>query len=939
MNQSALCAILASLFILFYFDSASQNATLSGVITDSKTKQSLPGAAVVIAGTQLGTSADFDGNFSLKNIPPGKYAIVVSFIGYNTDTIKNIVFTTGESKKMNFTLKESAINIQEFVVTETKVTNTESAVIKEVMESKQIVNAISSEMIKRTQDSDASEVVKRVPGVTIVGNNFIMIRGLSERYNSVMLHDVFAPSMETDVKSFAFDIIPSGMIDRILIYKSPAPDITGEFAGGVVKIYTKSIPDSGFTSVSFSTTYRNGSSMQSFLQPKRSAMHWTGFNDGYNDLPAGFPYDLRRVDRKDTTRLNELGRALNNNWVPEEVNATLDKSFSVTHASKFALKKTEVGNITALTYNNARSIFDVERNDYNAFDTLNNKSQFIYKFNDRQYNHNIRTGILHNWAFRFSPNHILEFKNMFNVFSTTQYINRTGRDFEFNYSPDNHSFDQVYRGIYSTQLMGSHYFNNDRTKINWTLGYGSSYREQPDYRRYRSEIDTNSFEKQLFIGIPLSPNYLGRFFSNMKEKSQSVSVRFEHKLANESFQPVFKTGIFGERKSRSFTARNIGYVRSNFLYFDENLLYTTIDSLFLPENINSTSGIKIGEASNPSDSYDASNLLMAGYAGVELPIGKRIVLNTGLRVENNVQQLNSNSFTNEPIVVDNPILSLLPSANFSYFFVPDKTLIRLAYGKSVNRPEFRELAPFGFYDFNFNLVKKGSDSLRTPSIHNYDLRFETYPNPGEMISFAVFYKRFIDPIETLFVPGGGSGGIKTFTYGNAKMAESMGLELEARKSLSGLLKSGLLDNFSLMFNASVIRSKVELGLKQLGQSNERPLQGQSPYIVNAGIFYTNAKYNFQINALYNVIGERIFIIGFDFYPDIYQMPRNIIDINFSKQFAKRWECKIAFGDVLNQEVLLLQDANKNKQFERESDQIIQRYKPGMTTSIGLGFKF
>jgi TonB-dependent receptor len=931
---------LVLILVSISFNVFSQTATLKGTIKDASNGEVIPFAGVYLeSNTAVGTTSNFDGHYSLT-LEPGTHKVVYSFTTYNS-IIKIITLKPGETVTSNVELTAAEGILESLEVFAEKKTNTESAIMREVMESKQVVNAVSSEMIEKTQDSDASEVVKRVPGVTIVGSSFIMIRGLSERYNNVMLHDVFAPSMETDVKSFAFDIIPSGMIDRIMIYKSPAPEVTGEFAGGVVKIYTKGIPDSTSTSVSVSTTFRDGSSFKNFLQPKRGALHWTGFNDGYNDLPNRFPTNLKTVENSNPEMLVEAGQALKNNWLPEQVNSLMDKSFTVTHAHKMKWGSVDVGNISSVTYSNSRTIFNSERNDYNAYDVENQQSRFIYSFNDVQYSQNIRTGFLHNWAFRFNSNHSIEFKNMFNVFNTTEYVNRTGYDFEFNYSPNNHSFNQMYRGLYSGQLMGKHYFNDNKTKLNWTASYGYSYRDQPDYRRYRTDVDTTNGVAELFIGIPLSPNYLGRFYSKLFENSQSASIALEHKLGKDAkkWEPLLKTGIFFERKYREFSARNIGYVQSNFMFFDQDLKTQTIDNVFAPENINLTTGIRIGEATNPSDSYTASNLLSSGYLGAELPFTKKLTLNTGVRTEYNIQQLNSATFTNTPIIVYNPILSVLPSANLSYFIKEEKMLVRAAYGKSVNRPEFRELAPFGFYDFNFNLVKKGSDSLRTPTIHNFDLRWELYPNLGEMITFGVFYKKFNDPIETLFVPGGGSGGIKTFTYGNANFATSRGIEVEVRKSLDGISKSTFLSNVSVLFNASIIQSQVNLGMAQLGQSNERPLQGQSPYIVNAGLFYQNKNNDFQCNILYNVIGERIFIIGFDVYPDIYEMPRNILDVNFSKKLGKHMEMKLSFGDLLNQEFLLIQDANQNGIFERNSDQVIQRYRPGSTISFGFGYRF
>lgn len=916
-----------------------QNGYVTGKVTDLS-GAAKPFVTVVDISSTSGAKTDMDGNFRLS-LSPGKHTICCRTVGFVADTVE-ITIVAGQETKHDFILLENTQALGTVNVVVKKETGTDNSVVSDIKNSDNVVNAVSSETIKKTQDSDATAVVKRVPGVTIVGNNYIMIRGLNARYNNVMLHDVFAPSMETDVKSFAFDVIPSNMIDRIMIYKSPSPEITGEFAGGVVKIYTKGIPDSTFTQLNFSTTYRSGSSFKDFFQAEHGKLHWTGFNDGYNNLPSSFPYNLTTFQPTDEYSLSDAGQALNNNWVPNKVNSLLDKSFAVTHGHKMKFKDVEIGNLTSISYSNSRSIYNSTRSDYNMFDSLNNKSSFIYTFNDAQYTQNIRSSIIHNWAFRFSANNSIEFKNMFTAFSTAQYVNRTGYDFEFNYAPNNHSFNQVYRGLYSGQLVGKHTFNEDQSRISWTLGYGYSYRDQPDYRRYRTDVDTLTGDSQLFIGVGVSPNYMGRFFSELRENSQALSFSFEHQPKDRKMNPLIKAGVFFERKDRSFKARNLGYVKSNFMLFDNNLLNTTIDSLFMPQNINSDTGIKIAESTNPSDSYTASNYLMAGYVGSELSFTRKIKLNAGVRTEYNIQDLNSRTLSNTPINVHNPILSVLPSANLTYTIKDTlyKTmLIRLAYGTTVNRPEFRELAPFGFYDFNFNLVNKGSDSLKTPTIHNFDLRWELYPGLGQMITFGVFYKQFINPIETLFIPGGGSGGIKTFTYGNAEKAMSAGVEVEFRKSMEGVFESPFLQNFNFVCNASIIRSRVHLGQAQLGQSNERPLQGQSPYIVNAGIFYKSDEKNFQFNLLYNVIGQRIFIIGFDVYPDIYEMPRHVLDFNFSKRFENNLELKFGVGDILNQSVVLLQNANNDGKFDRNNDQIIQSYRPGTTVSFGISYVF
>jgi len=331
--------------------------------------------------------------------------------------------------------------------------------------------------------------------------------------------------------------------------------------------------------------------------------------------------------------------------------------------------------------------------------------------------------------------------------------------------------------------------------------------------------------------------------------------------------------------------------------------------------------------------------VIASYISLSLPVTKKLQMNGGVRAENNTQHLYSNTIGNDPINVEIDKTHLLPSVNISYNFT-EKMLLRIAYGKTINKPEFRELAPFGFYDFNYNLVRKGSDSIQMANIDNFDLRWELYPSLSEIITLGVFYKRFTNPIENSFIPGGGSGGIKTFTFANADNAVSRGFEAEIRQSLNIFSDKPLIANTSILFNASFINSKVELGSASLGQGiSHRAMYGQSPYILNTGIFYNDNVKNLNITLLYNVIGKRIYIVGFDDYPDIYEMPRNLLDISITKTFANNIELKIGIGNILDEDAVLLQDANQDGVFDKNKDQIIQRYKSGRTISVGLSYKF
>jgi len=920
---------------------SSPNGSIRGNVVDQKTGETIIGASVVIEGTLKGAATDIDGNYQINDVEPGIYSVKISFVSYETVIVESVKVEAGKISRLNAALVYSQIALNEVQVIARRVTHTEMSMLSAIRTANVVVSGISAQQISRSQDSDAAAVVRRVPGVTLVDNRFVMIRGLGERYNASMLHNTYAPSMETDVRSFSFDVIPSNLIDRIMIYKSPAADLPGDFAGGVIRVHTRNFPERNGINISYSGNYEPGVSFGKFSAQSNGRWHWLGINDRSQELPGGFPDNIRSI-ASNPAAVEQAGRMLPNNWVPEASNAGLNYSLHVSGGLQFRIGRVNIGHISAISLSQTRSIDNISRADFNEFDLVSQQKSYLYRFNDKNHSQKIRSSLMHNWSLGFGNNHHIEFKNQFYQLSHSDYVFRSGPNFDFDFYANNHSFHQVYRGIYSGQVTGTHEFSEGQTKVDWTLGYGFSYRDEPDYRRFRTDKDPVTGQTTLFVPFGAAASYfLGRFFSTMEENNYTASLNIDHKLSLRRFPgfvPELSAGLFFEDKSRFFHARNLGYVRADMLNFDISLLNQSIHYLFQQDNINNHTGIRIDEQTNPSDSYKALNHLMVGYFMVQLPFSQRVNLVTGLRVEHNRQSMHSHTLTNEPVNVSHPRTSLLPSFNLSYNFT-NRMLIRAAYGKTVNRPEFRELAPFGFYDFNFNLVKKGNEFLQTAYIHNAEVRWEFYPTEAETVSFGAFYKHFLRPIESKFTDGGGSGGIKTFTYENANSAVSMGVETEIRKSLEGFTSWRFVDNLSVLLNAALIDSRVELGEAGLGQLvSHRPMQGQSPFIVNAGLFYATRNNDLQANLLYNVVGPRIFIIGYHSYPDIYEMPRGHLDLTVSKAFGQNLTLRLGVRDILNQRILLMQDANQDGVFNLSTDQVIQSYRPGSRFSLGLSYR-
>ncbi len=924
-----------------------QSGQIEGIVFDSKNKETLVGAQILIEGTNIGAVTNLNGEFIINNVPAGLHTLYVSYISYEPLYIDHVTVEPGKPSSLVIELHETKIEITGVTVTARRTTHSEVALLNSIRSGQVVVSGISAQQISRSHDSDAAEVVRRIPGVTVMNDRFIIVRGLSERYNPVMLHAMSAPSMEADIRSFSFDMIPSGQIDRLLIHKSPSPDLAGDFAGGMIKIYTRSIPDRSSFQVGYSSGYQQGTSFNTIQISERSSSSWLGLGESYFDLPEDFPEDIRSITNNPDA-LTEAGRSLQNNWVPTAGTALPDQSFSFSAALRLNLLNIDIGNITTLSYNNSYSLNQIKRSDFNAYNHQQDISLPIYRFNDAQHNNNIKIGLLHNWGVRFNNNHSLEIINLFNHISSYRYVNRMGDHLDFGFIMNNHAFQQLFRGLYSGQVNGTHRFF-ELTEIEWSVGLSNSFRNMPDYKQYRSERPINDTDADYFnIYVPIGgaqPYFMGRFYSTMEENGFAYGVNVRQKIPfGNRFTPEIRAGVFVDYLERYFKARNIGYTQA--VGFDQGLRSVSIDSLFHHDHINNFGGIKLDEQSNPQDSYDAANSLFASYLALFIPFNKLSIYG-GLRWEQNNRTLNS-ATTEGSVELDKTDQHLLPSINLTLHFT-DELLLRGAYGKTLNRPEFRENAPFGFFDFDYNYVITGFPYLETAIIDQYDLRLEYYPSVSEVISLSFFYKDFTNAIERVFLPGAGSGGAKNFSFANADHASIIGGEAELRKSLAGVFNTDWFNSFFVVLNATWLRSTVEIGEGSRSQGRDtdpRALQGQSPYIFNAGIFYNDIDRNMQISLMYNIIGKRIYSGGFReldgvtvSYPDVYEMPRNLIDLTFSKRIRTGLIIKAGISDLLNEDIMLLQDGNNDGVFDKFNDQILQQYKPGIKISAGISYAF
>lgn len=916
-----------SAFLLLFITLAIQaQNVIKGTVFDKKFSEPLTGAAILVEGTSNGTTADIDGNFEIK-VSPGTYNLVVSYVSYKTQRLTSITVTAGQPTILNIEMEEAAMELESVQVVAQVKTDTDLSLLRSVRTSIQVVSGISSQQISKTLDKDASEVVKRVPGVTIQDNRFIVVRGLNQRYNNVWLNNAGTPSSETDVKAFSFDVIPSNMIDNLLIFKTGSAENPAEATGGFIKISTKNIPDANFTTAEYGISYNNRTSFREAMFTPSFPSDLAGLGQLQRGVPSGFANNLNKLSiaQRDAQALT-----LVNHWNAHPVMALPNQKIAISTGRRWNLDGgARLGSLTSLSYSNSYSTrSDMLNYMYERYDFQLNDPVYLYKYNADIYNRDYRIGLMHNWAYQNATGTKLEFKNLLNIAGFQNTSNTEGWN---NYRVSNFRYySSMYssRTTYSGQLSGKHTLGDDNHTIDWNAGFAYANNIEPDRQnRSQKEVSTGVYEYVL-PDVP-SINELGRLYMKNHEFIYTAGVNWEKKMQLGNISPNLKAGAYTEYKTRNFSERSLTYRNAYGPYSASQINALDFETLFTETYLGHGKVISIDEQTNVANNYQAQNLLTAGYASMTLPLGK-VNLTAGLRAEFNRLMLQGYYNASSPVNVDEPELNLFPSLNSSYN-LNEKTLLRLAYSRSMNRPEFREVAPLTYYDFTEKNSVVGNPLLKNASIHNIDLRFEFYPTPTETFTVAAFYKDFTNPIEMVSI---GAGSL--YSFANAMGATNYGIEVELKKSLNFI---GM-DRFSVNMNTSLIYSSVEFADKE--SERNRALQGQSPYVVNAGIYYQHDEKGISANMMYNVIGQRILVAaqlnqGVVLIPDIYEMPRHVVDFSINKKLGKQLELKAGIKDIL------AQDHKTQQTYENGNGQTVtlvnKLYNTGRTLSLGASWKF
>lgn len=926
--------LLLFVFVIFTINlklSAQEAGKISGKIIDQKTGETLIGASVNVDGSNKGAAANVDGNYILSGLAAGKYSLTVRYVGFQSKSISDVEVKAGQVTNLDIVLTEATTQaLKEVVVKATFRQASVASLYAQQKNSVSISDGVSAEVIRRSPDRNTADVLKRVSGATVQDNKFVVIRGLSDRYNNAMLDGAWLPSTEPNRKAFSFDIVPSNLIEGLTITKTATPDQPADFAGGLININTKDIPDKNYISFSIGGGYNTASTFKNFKSGARNGTDYFGFDNGDRKLATRFPstaaIDAGLTTQANRSALSTLLPARNFTIYNSTALPTQAYQFSIGKVKDFAKSGNRLGAIFALTYRNSQTIqADVYRNDYQ------NKN-----YNDNAYKFSTNVGALLNLGYSFGKSKIT-FKNIYNRIFDDQFLQRTGSNLSATSDIRYFAFDLLQKALLKSTLDGSHPIGDKGAKIVWTLSYNNVLNDQPNQRKI-------SYYGTLFGNGPYYANLtsLGKqnatLFSKLNENSYSAAVNYSMPVKVFKQSATFRTGLSALYRDRSFNARFLGpEIQTNNPNYDPNTIrQLPLNQLFSSTLINNDL-YRLREINSPIDSYLANSTTTSAYAMLDNKFGKNLRLVWGARVE----QFNLDLHTkdNDPAnKAKQNYVDILPSANLTYSLT-DKTNLRASYSRTLARPEFRELAKSAYYDYEVLASIVGDPSLKKSNIDNLDLRLEFYPSAGQILSVSGFYKKFKNAIETY---NDDSGSDRQIKYFNSAKADVYGLEFEIRKTLDFIAQNDFFKNTSAYANVAIVKSKAvnpNIGINF--KETDRPLVGQAPYVFNGGLTHTFLDSKFTFNALYNRVGRRLSVAAGGQFDGIWEAPRDVVDMQLGiKMFKNKGELKLNAGDIFNQKATFYYDLNKNNKFDPQNGDYTQSsYKPGSNYSFAFSYTF
>lgn len=912
---------------------------ITGRVTDTKFNEPLIEAQVLVVGTRYSTLTDLDGNFRL-DLPPGRYTLRVLYELHQAARLANVTVTSGEVTPLDVQLvpdERAAQNDVIDVQMEVAAASQEATQL-ERRRSANVGDAVGRAEISRSTDRNAAEATQRVPGASVVGGRFVYVRGLGERYTNAQLNGAPLPSPEPDRQTVPLDLFPALVVDNINVVKTFTPDAPADFAGGSVRISTRELPRETLAQLSLGAGFNTESSLRRSLTARGSSTDWLGYDGGTRAFPSGMPdYQLGTGQRPDGTTIPpeeeaRQGRAINSYMSAIRHTTLPNLSGSLVLGDSFRVgKEGKLGVLSAVNY--GRSF--VRRGDYHlrkfgpsigagsgpAFGKL---EEFEGQVDVDQ----VRWGAFLSTAYSPTRDHTLSLGYFHSQAADLEVRDLEGEDLGADLRYHYTRLGYVSRGLDFIQARGDHTFEAlGRGNLTWNATTSRASRAEPDARETRyNAIDGYGYA---FSNGAASGSH---FWSDQVERGYAGGIDWTQPLSQDEHTTKIKVGGLASTRDREFSARRFNFEANRRATRDQIGCPgawdpSCPDRLFTNDNIggDNTALLRLRESTRPSDEYTAGLRVYAAYAMADAALARDLRLIFGERIEVTRQFIRATDQNGAPISQEIKSTDGMPAAAL-VLAASSRSNLRVAWSRTIARPQVREIAPFGFTSSAGLYEVQGNPGLSLTRITNADLRFEHFPSSQDVLAFSFFFKRFDQPIEEVIKPA--SNGT-VISYANAEAANLIGAEAEARHGL-GFVNPALKD-FSLFANVTLARSRVELSSEsaRVATNPSRPLSFQSPFIVNAALDWSNADLGLRARLLYNVFGRRISTVGTNGLPDVYEQPRHQLDLAVAKAFGKQFEMKLTATNLLSEPVRFTQGKTR----ESDDSNVVESYNVGQTYTL------
>lgn len=900
---------------------SSKQGTIAGTVFDASNGQPVRAVHVSLKGQPLTLVTDTDGRFQVK-VRPGTYSLVFTSPQYLDAEISDLVVRAGEVAEASTVMvakgKVTTVDVVERVGA---VEATAAAMLAERKLSGSVTDGLSSEEIRKTVASDAAGAVEKVTGVSIVGDGYVYVRGMGERYSATMLNNSVLPTTDPERRVVPLDLFPAALIDQIKVLKTYSPDLPGEFSAGLVQMHTIEFPTKRLFRFGYSTGFNTVTSFQRFQSYAGGGRDFFGFDDGTRAIPSLIPRDDRLFQgRFPADQVQAFGRAFSRNWEPKPIDSMRPiQTFNLAGGDSFG----KFGLVGAVTFTNSPQRF-VQIQRFLALEAANQPFFFSRFDNFETDNEATRLGAVGNLAYRINPAHKLVWRN-----TLSRDSDKEARTYEGLYGTTDSTIQAqrlrwIERGLLSSGLEGEHALASlGNSLFRWQFTVSNSKRDEPDLRE---TIRTQNFDGT-FRWAPLQNSGL-RFFNDLTDRIYEPLVEISKPFYIGGISGLVKTGFRATKRERQFNARRFRYFQSRL---PNSLLIQPTNVIFAPENIN-PNGLILLEETRTTDAYQASLDIYGGYVMADVSLTPRWRLVGGTRIED-AQMLVTTRESKVPGAV--PIVSrldnrdLLPSVNLIYSLSRRQNL-RFGYGRTVSRPDFRELSPFEFLNTLGGFTTVGNADLSRTRIDSLDGRWEWFLGGDEVVAASYFYKRLSDPIEVFLQPSTGSDLRQSFF--NAEGANNQGVELEFRKNLAFL--GSRFRPFSLVTNYTFVDSDVVLGgtdaIVGILTSQKRPLTGQSRHIFNVICDFAKPQWRSNARFFVNSVSRRITDVGLLGLPDLYQERNVMMDFVYQYDIRENGKWSVRFT---------AENLGDNTFRWTQGGLLVRQYQLGRTFQIGTTFSF